>query len=221
MESETSTSSSDFEEDLENVAAFLIVDDGIKRKWVHEINKQREELGEYHRLVKELNEHPDRYHMYFRVTKEEFDFLHGLVKEDIKKKNTQFRRAISTEERLAVCLRIILRQDIIRIINIVSRLPHVLERRIVAVSMIIKNHIYSRLSRARRIVENAFGILVSRWRVFRRHFEIQPDFVDKVVLAACCLHNMLSTESVEARPCYFTFSKSSPPKYSRNTEKAR
>ncbi|XP_050307736.1 uncharacterized protein LOC126744392 isoform X2 [Anthonomus grandis grandis] len=205
MESETSTSSSDFEEDLENVAAFLIVDDGIKRKWVHEINKQREELGEYHRLVKELNEHPDRYHMYFRVTKEEFDFLHGLVKEDIKKKNTQFRRAISTEERLAVCL----------------RLPHVLERRIVAVSMIIKNHIYSRLSRARRIVENAFGILVSRWRVFRRHFEIQPDFVDKVVLAACCLHNMLSTESVEARPCYFTFSKSSPPKYSRNTEKAR
>ncbi|XP_050307737.1 uncharacterized protein LOC126744392 isoform X3 [Anthonomus grandis grandis] len=182
MESETSTSSSDFEEDLENVAAFLIVDDGIKRKWVHEINKQREELGEYHRLVKELNEHPDRYHMYFRVTKEEFDFLHGLVKEDIKKKNTQFRRAISTEERLAVCLR---------------------------------------LSRARRIVENAFGILVSRWRVFRRHFEIQPDFVDKVVLAACCLHNMLSTESVEARPCYFTFSKSSPPKYSRNTEKAR
>lgn len=106
MESEacSSNSSSDFEEDLENVAAFLICD-GVQRKWVHEINKLREESGEYHRLVKELNEHPDRYHMYFRVTKEEFDFLHELVKEDIIKQNTQFRRAISSEERLAVCLR--------------------------------------------------------------------------------------------------------------------
>jgi len=39
---------------------------------------------------------------------EEFDFLHELIKPDIYKQNTQFRRAVSTEERLAVCLRYVI-----------------------------------------------------------------------------------------------------------------
>jgi hypothetical protein len=56
-------------------------------------------------LVKELEEHPDRYEMYFRMTKEELNFLHDLIGGDIKTRNTQFREAISTEEKLAVCLR--------------------------------------------------------------------------------------------------------------------
>lgn len=43
--------------------------------------------------------------MYFRMKIKEFDFLHELIKRDIYKQNTQFRKAISTEERLAVCLR--------------------------------------------------------------------------------------------------------------------
>lgn len=52
-----------------------------------------------------------------------------------------------------------------------------------------------RLSRARRVVENAFGILAARWRCFRGHLEIQPEFVDKIVLASCCLHNMLCADN--------------------------
>jgi hypothetical protein len=55
-----------------------------------------------------------------------------------------------------------------------------------------------RLSRARRVVENAFGILAAHWRCFRRYLEVQPEFVDKIVLASCCLHNMRAGKTFEA-----------------------
>lgn len=52
-----------------------------------------------------------------------------------------------------------------------------------------------RLSRARHIVEKAFGILAARGRCFRGHLEEQPEFVDKIVLASCCLHNILCADN--------------------------
>lgn len=50
-----------------------------------------------------------------------------------------------------------------------------------------------RLSRARRIIENAFGILVSRWRIFRKPICMYPKTVDKIIMATICLHNFLET----------------------------
>jgi len=101
--------SSNCEEELEIITAFVAMDEENKsttsRVWVHEMNEKRETLGEFHRLVQELKKDPKRFHMYFRMTMKEFDFLHELIKQEIYKQNTQFRKAISTEERLAVCLR--------------------------------------------------------------------------------------------------------------------
>lgn len=50
-----------------------------------------------------------------------------------------------------------------------------------------------RLSRARRIVENAFGILVSRFRIFERPVPVGLDKIDSIVRAACAIHNWLCT----------------------------
>lgn len=48
-----------------------------------------------------------------------------------------------------------------------------------------------RLSRARRVVENTFGILATRWRIFRRPIIAKPEKVITITRAACCLHNFL------------------------------
>ena len=55
-----------------------------------------------------------------------------------------------------------------------------------------RKRIYNyRQSRARINVENAFGILSSRFQIFRKPLQFSPRKVDLFVLTCCCLHNML------------------------------
>ena len=56
-----------------------------------------------------------------------------------------------------------------------------------------------RLSRARRTVENAFGILSSRFRIFNKPILLDPLKVEKIVLACCALHNFLSKHQTASR----------------------
>lgn len=59
-----------------------------------------------------------------------------------------------------------------------------------------KNRIFNyRLSRARRVVENAFGIMSNRFRIFRRPIDIEVTKVTSLVLATCALHNFLRKSS--------------------------
>lgn len=45
--------------------------------------------------------------------------------------------------------------------------------------------------RARRIVENCFGIMANRFRIFRRPIPLAPETVVKLVKAACSLYNWI------------------------------
>ena len=59
-------------------------------------------------------------------------------------------------------------------------------------NMTLEEHIFNyRLSRARRIVENAFGILAHRWRCLLTTMQQQPETVKVIVSACLCLHNVM------------------------------
>lgn len=57
-----------------------------------------------------------------------------------------------------------------------------------------------RLSRARRTIENAFGILCSRWRIYRRPICLDISSIDDLIISTVCLHNFLKTKDEERMP---------------------
>lgn len=52
-----------------------------------------------------------------------------------------------------------------------------------------------RFSRARRVVENVFGLLSAKFRVLRKPLVLQPDKAEKVVLACVYMYNFLRKKS--------------------------
>ncbi|KFM83072.1 hypothetical protein X975_20311, partial [Stegodyphus mimosarum] len=60
-----------------------------------------------------------------------------------------------------------------------------------------------RLSRARRVSENAFGILAARFQLYKSNILSSPQNAKHFVMATCCLHNFLrSTSSAVYTPKY-------------------
>lgn len=51
------------------------------------------------------------------------------------------------------------------------------------------------ICRARRVIENVFGIMAMKWRVLLTTIATTPDNADNIVKAVCVLHNFLIVES--------------------------
>ena len=58
--------------------------------------------------------------------------------------------------------------------------------------MDVARDIYNyRLTRAKRMVACAFGIVCNKWRIFHHAIDICPDFCDVIVKTCCKLHNFV------------------------------
>lgn len=54
------------------------------------------------------------------------------------------------------------------------------------------------LSRARMVVECAFGLLANRFRIFHRPIEVSTNTIDKIVMTSCVLHSFLITQRLRS-----------------------
>jgi len=64
------------------------------------------------------------------------------------------------------------------------------------VNLTMKQNIFNySLTRARRVSENAFGILEQRFRIFGKPIELKVSTIDLMIRCACYLHNWLRMTS--------------------------
>jgi len=52
------------------------------------------------------------------------------------------------------------------------------------------------LSRARRVVENAFGILSQKFQIYQRTLQSLLENADNIIFATCILHNYLRDQGI-------------------------
>lgn len=76
-----------------------------KKQWVHPMLQDRKSVGEYHTLYPRLIDDDSKFHSYFRMNIGTFEKILSIIENDLKKKNTPYREAITPREKLAVCLR--------------------------------------------------------------------------------------------------------------------
>lgn len=113
------------EEQFVVVACMLAEEEDLEKKankrkhsiWVHNIFKKRSEHGEYHTLFPDLLNDDTKFFQYFRMSQDKFNYLVDILKPHLLRQNTTYREAIGPEERLAVCLRYLLKLNIGYIIS--------------------------------------------------------------------------------------------------------
>lgn len=111
------------------IAAILIKrrSEKIKRKrlWARNWIRNRETQKIVENLIRDLrNDETNSFEQFFRMTPENFDFLLEKVTPFIAKKDTQMRKSISAEIRLAITIRYLATGDSYRSLMFLFRVAH-------------------------------------------------------------------------------------------------
>ena len=111
-----------------------------RNMWGQPINIKRPEFEIFSHFYWDLLENVEKFHGFFRMNIEQFYRLSQLVGEEIWNQNTSYRRAITPQERLAICLGTCYKNlETRKIFSILLELPFFL------ISVIDSNIIYSYL----------------------------------------------------------------------------
>uniref|UniRef100_A0A3B4Y4W8 DDE Tnp4 domain-containing protein n=1 Tax=Seriola lalandi dorsalis TaxID=1841481 RepID=A0A3B4Y4W8_SERLL len=92
--------------------ALVLLLDGLQRRrrgrrsrfWVHPLNQQRRQQGDFYHLVAELRLDSQRHHQYFRMSAEQMDELLSFIGPEVTRRSTNYRAAIEPKQRPAVAL---------------------------------------------------------------------------------------------------------------------
>lgn len=97
-----------------------------RRFWVRTWILRREIENTVENLIRDLRseETDDEFKKFFRLSPQQFDILLEKVDPIIRKKDTNFRKAISPEIRLAITLRYLASGDSYRSLMLLFRIPH-------------------------------------------------------------------------------------------------
>ena len=82
--------------------------DPVREVWIHPLNVERYSKGEFYRLYLDQRYFPDKFFENYRMSTMQFDDILSRIHHLITKKDTNFRKAITPEEKLCVTLRQIL-----------------------------------------------------------------------------------------------------------------
>ncbi|XP_038164585.1 uncharacterized protein LOC119798981 [Cyprinodon tularosa] len=106
-------------DEIERVAWLILINKARERRfrarrchiWIHETIQRRSVCGEFHHLLQELRADEGRFQRYHCLTPAQFDELLSRIGARITYQDTNYRRSISAEERLSICLRFLATGD--------------------------------------------------------------------------------------------------------------
>jgi hypothetical protein len=96
-------SSSSDDEDI--IVASIVAYKNKKRRkqtrkyWTHGLFSNRMQHGEYFNIIKQLEADSDKFFEYFRMRKEQFDYLLNMTYSQLHRQSTHLRDSISGRER--------------------------------------------------------------------------------------------------------------------------
>ena len=77
----------------------------MREVWIHPLNEDRRRKGEFFNLYLDQRHFPEKFFEHYHMTPQQFDEILQKIAPISKKKDTNFRKSITAEEKLSLTLR--------------------------------------------------------------------------------------------------------------------